>query len=62
MRHWLLLVAGCLALAGCARREPLSLRMVRSEMQRCPDAAFLDGQEGNLKWNYTTGLELDAFL
>lgn len=62
MRHWLLLVAGCLALTGCARREPLSLRMVHSEMQRCPDAAFLDGQDGNLKWNYTTGLELDAFL
>lgn len=35
---------------------------VRSEMARCKDAAHLDGLEGRLKWNYTTGLELKAFL
>ena len=44
------------------RTEPFSESVVRSEMQRCPEASFLDGQEGNLKWNYTTGLELKAFL
>jgi unsaturated rhamnogalacturonyl hydrolase len=31
-------------------------------MWRCPDASQLDGQDGRLKWNYTTGLELKAFL
>ena len=42
--------------------ERLSSVVVRSEMQRCPDATYLDGMEGTLKWNYTTGLELKAFL
>jgi Predicted unsaturated glucuronyl hydrolase involved in regulation of bacterial surface properties, and related proteins len=36
--------------------------MVKSEMKRNPDASYLDGMEGVLKWNYTTGLELQAFL
>ena len=49
-------------LQGCGWGEPLSRRMVRSEMQRCPAAADLDGMAGRLKWNYTTGLELLAFL
>jgi len=51
-----------LVLAACTAQAPLSVRTVRSEMARCPEASFLDGQEGNLKWNYTTGLELKAFL
>ena len=56
---WLLAAA----VAGCAgKEEPLSLRIVQSEMARCPDAAHLDFMEGTLKWNYTTGLELKAFL
>ena len=36
--------------------EPLSLRMVRSEMTRCPDGTLLDFCEGALNWNYTPGL------
>jgi len=36
--------------------------MVRSEIKRAPEATFLDGQEGNYKWNYTTGLELRSFV
>ena len=56
------LIACCLLAACTARKEPLSVRMVHSEMLRCPTAADLDGQQGNLKWNYTTGLELKAFL
>ena len=41
--------------------EPLSVRMVRSEMRRHPSPATLDGiPEGKIKWNYTTGLELLA--
>ncbi len=43
-------------------RFPLSQQVVRSEMKRHPDAAHLDGLEGRLKWNYTTGLELKALL
>lgn len=49
-------------LAACTAGTPLSERVVLSEMARCPEASFLDGQEGKLKWNYTTGLELKAIL
>lgn len=41
---------------------PYSVRMIRSEMLRNPDATYLDGRQGERKWNYTTGLELKAFL
>ena len=51
-----------LALTACSVPAPLSREVVRSEMARCPEASYLDGQEGKLKWNYTTGLELKAFL
>ena len=40
----------------------MSVQVVRSEMARCPEGSWLDGREGTLKWNYTTGLELLAFL
>ena len=55
----------CIAavLTACTAAEtPLSLRVVRSEMERNPAASYIDGQEGKLKWNYTTGLELKAML
>ena len=48
--------------AVSGRTGPLSAAVVRSEMERFPDATCLDGLEGRLKWNYTTGLELKAFL
>ena len=51
-----------LCLACAPKQEPLSLKMVRSEMARCPEASMLDGLQGTLKWNYTTGLELQAML
>ena len=51
-----------LALTACTAKAPLSLKVVRSEMARCPEATFIDGLDGRLKWNYTTGLELKAFL
>ena len=51
-----------LALTACTAKAPLSLQVVRSEMARCPEASYIDGQEGKLKWNYTTGLELKAML
>ncbi len=49
-------------MASCSPRIPLSLQVVDSEMARNPEASYLDGQQGRLKWNYTTGLELKAFL
>lgn len=64
MKKTVLLLALC-GLAACApqsQQEPLSVRMVRSEIKRAPEATFLDGQEGGYKWNYTTGLELRSFL
>ena len=42
--------------------EPYSVRMMNSEMLRNPEATWLDGRQGKLKWNYTTGLELLSFL
>ena len=53
-----------LLLAACTPKpkEPMSVRMVRSEIKRAPEATYLDNQEGNYKWNYTTGLELRSFL
>ena len=47
--------------ASCSS-APLSLKMAESEIRRNPTAAELDGRGGELKWNYTTGLELKAFL
>lgn len=51
-----------LSLAFGCKPEPISVMMVKSEMKRNPEASYLDGMEGNLKWNYTTGLELQAFM
>lgn len=58
----IILLAGLLCLGSCQDRRRLSVDMVESEMARCIDAAHLDGMEGRLKWNYTTGLELKSFL
>ena len=59
----ILAVSTLVLLAACSpKQEPLSLQMVRSEMTRCPEASYLDGRGGMLKWNYTTGLELQAML
>lgn len=64
MRLTALILSGILALASCAKpaAEPMSMRMVRSEMTRCPDATYLDFREGKVNWNYTPGLEMKAFL
>ena len=51
------------ALTACTAKAPLlSEQVARSEMVRNPEAGYIDGQEGRLKWNYTTGLELKAIL
>ena len=51
------------ALVSCAdKAEPMSEKMVRSQMSRCPEPTYLDYLNGKLKWGYTPGLELKAFL
>jgi len=48
---------------SCKDKEPLSVKMVKSEMSRCPTAKYLDFQDGShISWNYTPGLEQKAFL
>lgn len=51
-----------IGLSSCKTSEPMSVRVVKSEMARCQDGSYLDGMEGKLKWNYTTGLELKSFI
>lgn len=48
--------------SGFVSDEPLSVAVVRSEMNRNRKPENLDGLNGRLKWNYTTGLELLCFL
>jgi len=64
MKKVLIIAATVLALTACSskKQEPMSVRMVRSEMARCQDAKWLDFKEGQLSWNYTPGLELRSFL
>ena len=50
------------ALLSCSRTEPMSEKMVESQMYRCPEPTYLDYAEGRFKWSYTPGLELKAFL
>ena len=61
MKRLLLILTALFAVAAYGQ-EPYSIRMIRSEMQRNPDATYLDGRNGERKWNYTTGLELKSFL
>ena len=63
MKKTTLLLMTLAALVSCGKQsEPLSEQMVHSQMSRCPDATYLDYTDGRLKWNYTPGLELRAFL
>lgn len=63
MKKTMIALAAIAALASCSSRiDPLSEQMVRSQMSRCPDATWLDYAQGRLKWGYTPGLELKAFL
>lgn len=61
MKKCLTILACALLLASC-HTAPLSVEMVRSQMTRCPEAALLDYGSGKLKWSYTPGLELKAYL
>ncbi len=57
-----ILIIMAFALTACTAKAPLSYEVLRSEMARNPEASYLDGLQGKLKWNYTTGLELKSFL
>ena len=56
------IVLALLITVSAFAHEPYSVRMIKSEMQRNPDATYLDGRNGVRKWNYTTGLELKSFM
>ena len=61
-KHAIILIAAALTACNTVAEAPLSVRVVESEMHRNPEASYIDGLEGKLKWNYTTGLELKAML
>ncbi len=42
--------------------KPWSVRMAESEMRRHPVPCLLDSPKGLPEWNYTTGLEIHAFM
>ena len=63
MRRELIVISAALCLlSGCKSETPMSVRMVDSQIHRCPEATYLDYTPGKLKWNYTPGLELRSFL
>ncbi|MBP5506212.1 MAG: glycoside hydrolase family 88 protein [Bacteroidales bacterium] len=62
MRKTVTIIVAAMLLAACSPRIPLFEEVVASEMARNPEASYIDGQQGKLKWNYTTGLELAAML
>lgn len=62
MKKIFLAIFALCALISCDKKTPMSVQMVDSQMSRCPEATYLDYAEGRLKWSYTPGLELKAFL
>lgn len=62
MKKIFLAILALSALISCDKKTPMSVQMVDSQMSRCPEATYLDYAEGRLKWSYTPGLELKAFL
>ncbi len=57
-----LLLLAVTSVLSLMAQTPYSIRMIESEMKRNPDGTYLDGRNGERKWNYTTGLELKSFL
>ena len=61
-----LLAASLVLLTACSAKpqseaEPMSVRMVKSEIIRIPSAAGIDFNT-RIRWNYTYGLELQSML
>ena len=61
-RKLILLFLAVTSVLSLVAQTPYSIRMIESEMKRNPDGTYLDGRNGERKWNYTTGLELKSFL
>ena len=62
MKKSLAIILALAALSCTPAKENLGLKLVQSQMHRCPEPTYLDYREGVFKWNYTPGLELRAFL
>ena len=62
MKRLFIAILALCALCSCGKDAAMSVQMVDSQMSRCPEATYLDYAEGRLKWSYTPGLELKAFL
>ncbi len=63
MKRLIAFALATLATLSCTDALKISQNVVKAEMERAGgDAAYLDGLQGKLKWNYTTGLELSAML
>lgn len=68
MKRILLTLCCGMLLGACTTEQPIdgkryAIRMAESEIARNPSATTLDGiPAGKVKWNYTTGLELEAIL
>ena len=62
MRRSLAIIIASFLAVSAAAQVPYSVKMIQSEMKRCPDGTYLDGMNGQRKWNYTTGLELKSFM
>ncbi|MBO5663472.1 MAG: glycoside hydrolase family 88 protein [Bacteroidales bacterium] len=72
-RNYVILALSALVLMSCQPKKsseklwnnpqkPLSVWMAESEMQRIPDGTYLDEMNGKLKWNYTSSIEMLAFM
>ena len=61
-RKLILLFLAVTSALSLMAQTPYSIRMIESEIKRNPDGTYLDGRNGERKWNYTTGLELKSFL
>lgn len=63
LKLFIMCLVSAMAMSSCNKgADSAAVAMVQSEMARCKDASYLDGLQGKMKWNYTTGLELRAFL
>ena len=65
MSYKLIIAAAALLSPLCAHAQssdaPQSVRMVKSEITRMPEAWMIDFSQA-LKWNYCHGLELQSFM
>ena len=67
LKNIALIICACVSFNSCTQQstenqvEPMSVKMVRSELKRNPDCVTID-YNTQLKWNYTHGLLLQSML